>query len=51
MNLNENYLRQNVVLQPGRYRVVQRPVQAKETEETVEKIITIAPGLTTSIQF
>ncbi|HBF88396.1 MAG TPA: von willebrand factor type a [Bacteroidales bacterium] len=48
-NLNPNYTKETIVLQPGSYRVVYRPQNAKRTYYTVEKIFDISSGVSLSI--
>jgi Ca-activated chloride channel homolog len=43
-NLNEKLTNENIVLQPGNYRVIYRPRSAHETIYTVEKKFKIDPG-------
>ncbi len=43
-NLNPGQLNENIVLQPGNYRIVYRPQSAHETIYTVEKKFKIEPG-------
>lgn len=42
--LNENNLQENIVLQPGRYRVFFRPKSSKESIYTIEKQLKIESG-------
>lgn len=48
-NLDENATRDNVLLQPGNYRVVFRPKNSKEAIYTIEKSFRIASGSGTTI--
>lgn len=43
-NLNEKQLNENIVLQPGNYRIVFRTKQARETIYTIERRFKIEPG-------
>lgn len=43
-NLDQNELQQNIVMQPGSYRVVYRPKKTKQTIYTVDKRFTIKSG-------
>lgn len=49
-NLKENLLQENIVLQPGNYRVEFRPKIAKESIYTVEKRFKIDSGSTSTIK-
>ena len=48
-NLDDNSTRENVLLQPGNYRVVFRPKNSKEAIYTIEKSFRIASGAGTTI--
>jgi Ca-activated chloride channel family protein len=48
-NLNENSLRESVLLQPGNYRVVFRPKNSKEAVYTIEKTFRITSGSGTTV--
>jgi Ca-activated chloride channel family protein len=43
-NLNTNAVNEGLVLQPGNYRIVYRPLAAKETVYSLEKKFTVPPG-------
>jgi Ca-activated chloride channel family protein len=43
-NLDDNLTKETIVLQPGRYRVVFRPKNSKETIYTIEKSFSIVSG-------
>ena len=49
-NLDENQTMHNIVLQPGRYRIIYRPKGAKETIYTVERQFKIESGLSVSLK-
>jgi len=48
-NLNVNLLHQNLILQPGSYRIIFRPKNSKQVMSTVIKKFNIKPGLSNSI--
>jgi Ca-activated chloride channel family protein len=48
-NLDKNYTRETLVLQPGKYRAVFRSKNAKESNYTVEKSFEIISGVSSSI--
>jgi Ca-activated chloride channel family protein len=49
-NLDENQTMHNIVLQPGKYRIVYRPKGAKETIYTVERQFKIESGQSVSLK-
>ncbi|OFY83476.1 MAG: hypothetical protein A3F72_05995 [Bacteroidetes bacterium RIFCSPLOWO2_12_FULL_35_15] len=49
-NLNNSLTLENLVLQPGRYRVEFRPKNAKESIYTIEKFFKIESGISTSVK-
>jgi Ca-activated chloride channel homolog len=49
-NLNSNMLSENILLQPGRYRIEFRPKSAKESIYTIERQFKIESGSTTSVK-
>ena len=49
-NMKENMFNENIVLQPGNYRAVYRPMNAKEVTYTVEKRFKIEPGSTVPVK-
>lgn len=49
-NLDENQTMHNIVLQPGRYRIIYRPKGAKETIYTVERQFKIESGQSVSLK-
>lgn len=49
-NLNNNLTLENLILQPGRYRVEFRPKNAKESIYTIEKLFKIESGISTSVK-
>lgn len=49
-NLTSNLTNENIILQPGRYRVEFRPKNAKETIYTIEKMFKVESGTSTSIK-
>lgn len=49
-NMKENMLNENIVLQPGSYRAVYRPKNAKEVTYTIEKRFKIEPGSTVPVK-
>lgn len=50
-NINPNITRESLVLQPGTYRVVYRPKNAKGTLYTIDKLFKINPGSSIPINF
>ncbi len=48
--LKENYLQENIVLQPGRYRIFFRPKSSKESIYTIEKQIKVESGGSVIVQ-
>jgi Ca-activated chloride channel family protein len=48
-NLKENNFQENVVLQPGRYRIFFRPKGSKESVYTIEKQIKIESGSSVNV--
>jgi Ca-activated chloride channel family protein len=49
-NLEENFLQENIVLQPGKYRVFFRPKSSKESIYTIEKQVKIESGSAVTVQ-
>ena len=49
-NLNTNAMQEALVLQPGKYRIVYRPLAAKETFHSIEKKFTIQSAETTQVK-
>lgn len=49
-NLTSNLTNENIILQPGRYRVEFRPKNAKETIYTIEKMFKVESGTSTAIK-
>lgn len=49
-NLKENNIQENVVLQPGRYRIFFRPKGSKESIYTIEKQVKIESGSSVNVQ-
>ncbi|MCC6384122.1 MAG: VWA domain-containing protein [Bacteroidia bacterium] len=47
--IGENNIRESIALQPGRYRVIFRPKNSRESIYTVERTFRITPGESTSI--
>jgi len=50
-NLITNQLMQNIVLQPGKYHVIFRSANSKETIYTVDKVFTVTAGSSVSVSF
>ena len=50
-NLNANAMQESIVLQPGKYRVVYRPLTAKETVYSLEKKFSIDSNKITEVKF
>lgn len=48
--LNDNQTRESVTLQPGRYRIIFRPKNSKESIYTIERSFRITSGSSTSVQ-
>lgn len=48
--LNDNLTRESVALQPGRYRIIFRPKNSKESIYTIERSFRIASGSSTAVQ-
>jgi Ca-activated chloride channel family protein len=48
--LNENLTRETVVLQPGKYRIVFRPKNSRESIYTIERTFRITSGSSTNVQ-
>lgn len=49
-NLNTNAMQELLVLQPGKYRIVYRPLSAKETVYSIEKKFSIESGGSTQVK-
>ena len=49
-NLNTNAIQEGLALQPGKYRVVYRPLAAKETVYSIEKIFTVTSNVNTQVK-
>ena len=49
-NLKENNIQENVVLQPGRYRIFFRPKGSKESIYTIEKQVKVESGSSVNVQ-
>ncbi|MGQ0827319.1 MAG: vWA domain-containing protein, partial [Bacteroidota bacterium] len=49
-NLNSSLTQETILLQPGRYRVVYRPKNAKESIYTIEKSFKIDSGISTAVR-
>ncbi len=49
-NLNTNAIQETVILQPGKYRIVYRPLSAKETVYSIEKKFNIDSNGTTQVK-
>jgi len=49
-NLNTNAMQESLVLQPGKYRIVYRPLSAKETVYSLEKKFSVESGGTTQVK-
>jgi Ca-activated chloride channel family protein len=50
-NFNPNITRYKIVMQPGKYRVIYRPINAKKSIYTEEKTFEIKSGASTNINF
>ncbi len=50
-DFNSNLVRYKLVMQPGKYRIVYRPINAKKSIYTEEKIFNIKSGASTNITF
>ena len=48
-NLDNGSLKQLLTLQPGKYRIVYRPQNVKQTEFTIDDSFEVQPGLTTNV--
>jgi Ca-activated chloride channel family protein len=48
--LNDNQTRESVTLQPGRYRIIFRPKNSKESIYTIERSFRITSGSSTTVQ-
>ncbi|MBI4929782.1 MAG: VWA domain-containing protein [Bacteroidetes bacterium] len=49
-NLNTNAMQEALVLQPGKYRIVYRPLSAKETVYSIEKKFNVESGGSTQVK-
>ncbi|MEK6616171.1 MAG: hypothetical protein AABZ32_08690, partial [Bacteroidota bacterium] len=49
-NMNTNAMQESLVLQPGKYRIVYRPLSAKETVYSIEKKFNIESGGSTQVK-
>ncbi len=49
-NLNTNAMQEALVLQPGKYRIIYRPLTAKETVYSIEKKFSIDSNVTTQVK-
>lgn len=49
-NMRGNVFNENIMLQPGNYRAVYRPLYSKEVVYTIEKQFKIEPGSTTAVK-